>query len=96
MDHRNTDLLTLAGTVTRLHIEAARMASGIDQLRDELFRSVNRHEQVQQGRLSDRAVALVVKRAAAAAGLDAARRAYVPGTGGVPPHGRASRTTWTC
>ena len=40
-----------------------------------LFRSVNRHEQLQQGRLSDRAVALVVKRAAAAAGLDASRYA---------------------
>ena len=35
-----------------------------------LFRSVNRHEQLQPGRLSDKAVALVVKRAAAAANLD--------------------------
>jgi site-specific recombinase XerD len=40
-----------------------------------LFRSVNRHEQVQPGRLSDKAVALVVKRAAAAAGRDPARYA---------------------
>ena len=37
-----------------------------------LFRSVNRHGQVQTGRLSDKAVALVVKRAAKAASLDAA------------------------
>lgn len=36
-----------------------------------LFRSVNRHGQVQAGRLSDRAVALVVKKVALAAGLDA-------------------------
>lgn len=35
-----------------------------------LFRAVNRHGQVAAGRLSDKAVALVVKRAAAAAGLD--------------------------
>jgi len=40
-----------------------------------LFRSVNRHEQLQPGRLSDKAVALVVKRTAAAAGLDPARYA---------------------
>ena len=37
-----------------------------------LFRSVNRHGQVQASRLSDKAVALVVKRAAKAASLDAA------------------------
>ena len=36
-----------------------------------LLRSVNRHEQLQQARLSDKTVALVVKRMAAAAGLDA-------------------------
>jgi integrase len=40
-----------------------------------LFRSVNRHEQLQPGPLSDKAVALVVKRAAAAAGLDPKRYA---------------------
>jgi site-specific recombinase XerD len=40
-----------------------------------LFRSVNRHGQLQQTRLSDKTVALVVKRAAAAAGLDATRYA---------------------
>lgn len=40
-----------------------------------LFRSVNRHGRLQPGRLSDKAVALVVKRAAAAAGLDPARYA---------------------
>jgi integrase len=37
------------------------------------FRSVNRHGQVQPGRLSDKAVALLVKRSAVAAGLDAAK-----------------------
>jgi site-specific recombinase XerD len=35
-----------------------------------IFRSVNRYGQVQRGRLSDKAVALVVKRSAMAAGLD--------------------------
>lgn len=35
-----------------------------------LFRTVNRHGQLQPGRLSDKAVALVVKRTAKAAGLD--------------------------
>ena len=40
-----------------------------------LFRSVNRHGKLQAGRLSDRAVALIVKRAAEAAGLDPARYA---------------------
>lgn len=44
-------------------------ASGIRQ--GALFRSVNRHSQLQDGRLSDKAVALVVKRCAEAAGLDA-------------------------
>lgn len=46
-------------------------ASGITE--GPIFRSVNRHGQVQPGRLSDKAVALVVKRTAAAAGLDAAK-----------------------
>jgi len=40
-----------------------------------LFRGINRHGQVRATRLSDRAVALVVKRAAEAAGLDPARYA---------------------
>ena len=40
-----------------------------------VFRSVNRHGQVQSGRLSDKAVAIVVKRHAPAAGLDPARYA---------------------
>jgi hypothetical protein len=35
-----------------------------------LFRAVNRHGQVSEAGLSDRAVALVVKRRAEAAGLD--------------------------
>lgn len=38
-----------------------------------VFRGVNRHGQVRPGRLSDRAVALVVKRCARAAGIDDAR-----------------------
>ena len=40
-----------------------------------LFRAVDRHGRVGAGRLSDRAVALVVQRAATAAGLDPARYA---------------------
>jgi integrase len=36
-----------------------------------IFRSVNRHGQLQPGRLSDRAVALIVKRCVEAAGKDA-------------------------
>lgn len=40
-----------------------------------LFRPINRHMQLQSGRLSDKAVALVVKQAAEGAGLDPARYA---------------------
>jgi integrase len=40
-----------------------------------LFRSVNRHGQLRSERLSDKAVALVVKRSAEAAGLDASQYA---------------------
>ncbi len=43
-------------------------ASGITS--GPVFRAVNRHGQLQDGRLSDKAIALVVKRAAAAAGMD--------------------------
>lgn len=46
-------------------------ASGITE--GALFRSINRHGQLHPGRLSDQAVAIVVKRAAAAAGLDPAQ-----------------------
>ncbi|MDE2099705.1 MAG: tyrosine-type recombinase/integrase [Patescibacteria group bacterium] len=46
-------------------LEAAQITAG------PVFRSVNRHGQIQPGRLGDRAVALVVQRAASAAGLDA-------------------------
>jgi site-specific recombinase XerD len=53
----------------RAWLEAAGITAG------PIFRSVNRHGQVQPGRLSDKAVALVVKRAAEAAGLDASRYA---------------------
>jgi site-specific recombinase XerD len=40
-----------------------------------LFRPVNRHDQLQPGRLTDQSVALIVKRAALRAGLDASRYA---------------------
>jgi integrase len=45
--------------------------AGIDS--GPVFRAVNRHDQLQPGRLSDRAVALVVKRRAEAIGLDPER-----------------------
>jgi site-specific recombinase XerD len=45
-------------------LEVAQLTSG------PLFRSINRHGQVQASRLSDKAVALVVKRRARAAGFD--------------------------
>lgn len=46
-------------------------AAGITE--GPIFRSVNRHGQVQPGRLSDQTVRLVVKKAAEAAGLDATK-----------------------
>lgn len=52
-------------------IEQWLASSGIQE--GPLFRSVNRHGQLQPGRLSDKAVALVVKRYAEEAGLDPAR-----------------------
>jgi len=51
----------------RAWLDAAAIVDG------PVFRSVNRHGQVSADRLSDRAVALVVQRHAAAHGLDAAR-----------------------
>lgn len=45
--------------------------SGINE--GPLFRSVNRHGNLQEGRLSDKAVALIVKRCAESAGLDATK-----------------------
>lgn len=45
-------------------IEASEIKTG------SLFRPINRHGQMQPGRLSDKAVALIVKRQASAAGLD--------------------------
>jgi integrase len=50
-------------------LSAAEIAEG------QIFRSVNRHDQVQSGRLSDQSVALVVKRAGERAGLDSSRLA---------------------
>jgi integrase len=49
-------------------VQAWRELAGIAE--GAVFRAVDRHGNVGRGRLSDRAVALVVKRAAAAAGLD--------------------------
>jgi site-specific recombinase XerD len=49
--------------------------SAAEIARGPLFRSINRHGQVGDSRLSDRAVALVVKRAAEGAGLDPRRYA---------------------
>ncbi len=54
-------------------IEHWRVAAGITS--GPLFRPINRHEQVRSTRLTDQSVALIVKRAAEAAGLDAARYA---------------------
>ena len=51
-------------------LQAWLAASGVAE--GPLLRSVSRHGKVQPGRLSDKAVALVVKRAAQAAGLDPA------------------------
>ena len=52
---------------TREWLDAARIDRG------PLFRSINRHGQLASTRLSDKAVALIVKRAASAAGYDALR-----------------------
>jgi len=49
-------------------LRAWREAAGISE--GPIFRGVNRHDQLQGGRLTDRAVALIVKRAAERAGLD--------------------------
>jgi len=49
-------------------LRAWREVAGITK--GAVFRGVNRHEQVQVGRLTDRAVALIVKRAAERVGLD--------------------------
>lgn len=51
-------------------LQAWLQASGIEE--GPLFRSVNRHGKLVEGRLGDRAVALVVKRALEAAGKDGA------------------------
>lgn len=54
-------------------LRAWREAAGIED--GPLWRAVNRHDQIQPGRLTDRAVALVVKRASRRAGLDPDRYA---------------------
>lgn len=48
-------------------IEVGRIKQG------SLFRAINRHGQIQRGRLSDKSVALIVKRYVQAAGLDPAK-----------------------
>ena len=62
-----SDPATCPVRALRAWLEASGIAEG------PLFRPVNRHGQVGERRLSDKAVALVVKRAAAAAGYDPAR-----------------------
>ena len=52
-------------------LQAYLKAAGVDS--GPVFRGVNRHGQLQQGRLSDRAVALVLKRRVQAIGLDPER-----------------------
>ncbi len=54
-------------------VEHWRIAASI--INGPLFRPINRHGQVRPTRLTDQSVALIVKRAAEAAGLDAARYA---------------------
>lgn len=54
-------------------LRAWQEAAGIEE--GPLWRGVNRHDQVQPGRLSDRAVALIVKRACQRVGLDPDRYA---------------------
>ncbi len=49
---------------------AWREKSGLSEESGALFRAITRHGKMQSGRLSDRAVALIVKRSAEAAGLD--------------------------
>lgn len=54
-------------------LRAWREHAGIDL--GAIFRAVNRHDQLQDGRLTDQSVARVVKRAAERAGLDATKYA---------------------
>lgn len=56
-------------------VAAWREKSGLMDGEGALFRAITRHGKMQPGRLSDRAVALIVKQAAEAAGLDPTRYA---------------------
>lgn len=74
--------------IERLAADASRSGEGQQENHDELFapaavpqplgprplfRPINRHGQIGSGRLSERSVATIIKRAAGAAGLDAER-----------------------
>jgi integrase len=63
---RRRDETTCATLALRAWLDTAAIAAG------PVFRAVNRHDQVAAARLSDRAVALIVKRACGRAGLDPA------------------------
>lgn len=56
-------------------VAAWREKSGLVEEEGALFRAITRHGKMQPGRLSNRAVALIIKRAAKAAGLDPAKYA---------------------
>lgn len=62
-------MLTCPVTAIRDYMDMSQITDGA------LFRPVNRHGQIGKDRLGDKAVALVVKRAASAAGLDPSRYA---------------------
>jgi integrase len=66
---RRPDPATCPVLALRRWLDIAEITAG------PIFRAVNRHGQVRPGRLSDRAVALVVKRACGRAGLDPDRYA---------------------
>jgi hypothetical protein len=69
-------------------LTAAALAEG------PLFRPINRHGQLAATRLSDRAVALVVKRAARAAGIDSTRLAGESLRAGLATRDREGGVEW--
>jgi site-specific recombinase XerD len=66
---RQPDPATCVVSATEAWLDSVSLTSG------PLFRSINRHGQIGERRLSDKSVALIVKRAAEEAGLDPARYA---------------------